>query len=38
MLGAAAGRTFGVDGWLRRKLAGPAENGNRLAKIGLYLT
>ena len=38
MLGAAAGRTFGVDGWLRRKLAGPAEGGNRLAKIGLYLT
>ena len=38
MLGAAAGRTFGVDGWLRRKLAGPAEQGNRLAKIGLYLT
>jgi hypothetical protein len=38
MLGAAAGRTFGVDAWLRRKLAGPAEKGNRLAKIGLYLT
>ena len=38
MLGAAAGRTFGVDAWLRRKLAGPAERGSRLAKIGLYLT
>jgi len=38
MLAAAAGRTFGVDSWLRRKLAGPAENGNRLAKIGLFLT
>jgi len=38
MLGAAAGRTFGVDGWLRRKLTVSAQNGNRLAKIGLYLT
>jgi hypothetical protein len=38
MLGAAAGRTFGVDAWLRRKLAGPAERGNRLAKIGLILS
>jgi hypothetical protein len=38
MLGAAAGRTFGVDGWLRRKLAGPAERGNRLAKIGLLFS
>jgi uncharacterized membrane protein YphA (DoxX/SURF4 family) len=38
MLGAAAGRTLGVDGWLRTKLAGPAERGNRLAKIGLFLT
>ena len=38
MLGAAAGRTFGVDAWLRRKLACPAERGSRLAKIGLYLT
>ena len=38
MLGAVAGRTFGVDAWLRRKLAGPAEGGNRLAKIGLIFT
>jgi uncharacterized membrane protein YphA (DoxX/SURF4 family) len=38
MLGAAAGRTLGVDAWLRSKLAGPAEHGNRLAKIGLLLT
>jgi uncharacterized membrane protein YphA (DoxX/SURF4 family) len=38
MLGAAAGRTFGVDGWLRRKLAGPAEGGNKLAKIGLLFS
>jgi len=38
MLGAAAGRTLGVDAWIRRKLADPAERGNRLAKIGLLLT
>jgi hypothetical protein len=38
MLGAAAGRISGVDAWLRRKLAGPAERGNRLARIGLLLT
>ena len=38
MLGAAAGRTLGVDGWLRRKLAGPAGRGSRLARIGLLLT
>jgi len=38
MLGAAAGRTFGVDGWLRRKLSGPAERGNRLAKLALLLS
>lgn len=38
MLGTAAGRTFGVDAWLRKKLAGPAERGNWLAKIGLYLS
>ena len=38
MLGAAAGRTFGVDVWLRRKLSGPAESGNRLAKFALLLT
>jgi uncharacterized membrane protein YphA (DoxX/SURF4 family) len=38
MLGAAAGRTFGVDGWLRRRLAGPAEKGSRLARIGLLLS
>ncbi len=38
MLGAGAGRILGVDAWLRRKLAGPAESGNRLAKIGLMLT
>ncbi|HEU0296234.1 MAG TPA: hypothetical protein VFR47_26090 [Anaerolineales bacterium] len=38
MLGAAAGRIFGVDVWLRRKLAGPAESGGRLARIGLLLT
>jgi hypothetical protein len=38
MLGAAAGRVFGVDAWLRRKLAGPAERDNRLARIGLLLT
>jgi hypothetical protein len=38
MLGAAAGRVFGVDAWLRRKLSDPAERGNRLARIGLLLT
>ena len=38
MLGAAAGRTFGVDGWLRHKLSGPAERGNRLAKLALLLS
>lgn len=38
MLGAAAGRTFGMDGWLRGKLAGPAERGNRLARISLLLS
>ncbi len=38
MLGSAAGRTFGVDAWLRKKLAGPAERGSKLAKIGLYLS
>jgi len=38
MLAAAPGRVFGVDAWLRHKLAGPAEHGNRLAKIGLLLT
>ena len=38
MLGAAAGRTFGVDGWLRPKLASLAESGNRLAKFALLLS
>jgi hypothetical protein len=38
MLGAAAGRFFGVDAWLRRRLARAKEGGNRLAKIGLMLT
>lgn len=37
MLGAAAGRTLGLDGWLRGKLTGPAERGNRLAKFVLLL-
>ncbi|MEW5868528.1 MAG: TQO small subunit DoxD [Chloroflexota bacterium] len=38
MLAAAAGRSLGVDALLRRKLAGPAGRGNRLAKIVLLLT
>jgi hypothetical protein len=38
MLGAAAGRSFGIDAWLRRKFAGPAERGKILAKIGLLLS
>ncbi len=38
MLGAAPGRIVGVDGWLRRKLATPAERGNRLARIALLLS
>ena len=37
MLGAAAGRTLGIDGWMRKKLADPAERGNRLAKFALFL-
>jgi len=37
MLGAAAGRTLGVDGLLRRALASEAEFGNRLAKFVLLL-
>ena len=36
LLGAAAGRTLGVDGWLRQKLAGAAGRGSLLAKIGLW--
>ena len=38
MLGAAAGHTFGVDGWLRCKLSSPAQRGNRWAKFALLLT
>jgi len=38
MLGAAAGRFAGVDGWIRKKLAEPAERGSIFARIGLYLT
>lgn len=38
LLGAAAGRFFGVDGWLRKRLTGLAERGNILAKIGLVLS
>jgi hypothetical protein len=38
MLGAAAGRTLGVDAWIRRKLAEPAGRGGKLAKISLWLT
>jgi hypothetical protein len=38
LLGAAAGRSLGVDGWLRRKLAPAAQSGNRLAKFALLLT
>jgi len=37
MLGAAAGRTFGIDGFLRRKLADPVKRGNRIAKYILLL-
>ena len=37
MLGAAAGRTFGLDGWLRPRLAGPAGRGNRIAQFLLLL-
>jgi len=35
MLGAASGRTLGLDGWMRKKLAGSVERGNRLAKVVL---
>jgi uncharacterized membrane protein YphA (DoxX/SURF4 family) len=38
MMAAAPGRVLGVDAWLRKKLAGPANDGNRLAKICLLLT
>lgn len=38
ILGAVAGRIFGVDVWIRRKLDGPAERGNRLAKFALLLS
>lgn len=37
MLGAAAGRTLGVDALLRRFLGAAAERGNRLAKFALAL-
>ena len=38
LLGAVAGRFFGLDAWLRKRLAEPAERGNLLAKIGLILS
>jgi uncharacterized membrane protein YphA (DoxX/SURF4 family) len=38
LLGAAAGRTLGLDAWLRRKLSGPAGRGRWLAKLALYLS
>lgn len=38
LLGAAAGRFIGVDAWLRQRLSGPAERGNVLAKVGLFLS
>jgi uncharacterized membrane protein YphA (DoxX/SURF4 family) len=38
LLGAAAGRFFGVDAWLRKQLSEPAERGNILAKISLFLS
>ena len=38
MMAAAPGRVFGIDAWLRKKLAGPAQRGNILAKIGLVLS
>lgn len=38
MMAAAPGRVLGVDAWLRKKLAGPAQHGNILAKIGLVLS
>jgi uncharacterized membrane protein YphA (DoxX/SURF4 family) len=38
LLGAASGRFFGVDSWLRKRLKAPAERGQILAKIGLFLS
>ena len=38
LLGAVAGRFFGLDAWVRKRLAEPAERGNVLAKIGLILS
>jgi hypothetical protein len=38
LLGAAAGRFFGVDAWIRQQLDEPAERGNVFAKIGLFIS
>lgn len=38
MLGAAAGRFFGLDALIRKKLAEPAQRGSILARIGLFLS
>lgn len=38
MLGAAAGRFVGVDGWLRPRFAGPAASGRIWAKIALLIS
>ena len=38
MMAAAPGRVFGIDAWLRPKLAEPAKRGNILAKIALILS
>ena len=38
MLGAAAGRFWGLDGWLRPRVAGAAKGGNILARIALLLS
>ncbi len=38
LLGAAAGRFFGVDAWIRQRLGEPAERGKVLAKIGLLFS
>ena len=38
LLGAAAGRFVGVDGWLRPRLAEPAGRGRLWAKLALWMT
>jgi len=38
LLGAASGRFAGIDGWLRPRIAKPAEDGRLWAKVALLLS